>query len=428
MIKKTDQKIIILELNEFNFDLMKDISEKHSFQNLKKILSYNHAKTITADTYDSGFLEPWSQWVSVHTGVPSTKHQIKHLGDVPDLKFKQIWEKLSEKGHRSIVFGVMNASRGKAKNCPYFLPDPWTYSEPGYPQQAADLLALPRYLAKNYLNIKIKPTIHNLLSFISAFDFFIFFSKISFIELFRTAKALIQYKFANFILISYFDFISIKLFLKSRVKYRTNIDFVFLNSIAHVQHHYWQENTINRIIYSYSVIDRALDLIFKNLRDQDELIIINALSQKNTNADSPWILYRQYDPVGFFKKLNLNIASVEQLMTHDSHLKFKSQYDRNLAYQVLSEVQIANSKLFFCEASLTDDLSMFIRLDFYNTVAPDIHFTINKKNFIFLEQFKAIVQRTGKHIQYGDLLCRRATPPKEIFNHEIYKYIVKLAD
>ena len=90
-------KLLVLELNEYNFDILKKYSKKYNFKYIKKILNFHHTKTTTEDVYlgnnnQYGYLDPWSQWVSIHTLTKSKKHKIKNLGDVPGLKIKQIWE------------------------------------------------------------------------------------------------------------------------------------------------------------------------------------------------------------------------------------------------------------------------------------------------------------------------------------------------
>jgi hypothetical protein len=52
----------------------------------------------------------------------------------------------------SIVWGFMNGNRSNATACKVFVPDPWTFSEDAYPAEYQGLIALPRYLAKNYLD------------------------------------------------------------------------------------------------------------------------------------------------------------------------------------------------------------------------------------------------------------------------------------
>lgn len=425
---KCAKRLIVLELNEFNLQLMQELAETHNMQNLKKILSFNVGITLTEDEYDSGYLEPWVQWVSVHTGFPASVHKIKHLGDVPNLSFKQIWEKLSDNGHSSIVWGAMNASRGRAELCKYFLPDPWTFSEPGFPDQAAKLLELPRYLAKNYLDIKLSHVISKLTRFLKVFDFSIFFSKVGVAELGRLLKALIRYGPKNFIAISYFDFISVQMFLNVRKNLSPDVSFLFLNSIAHIQHHYWSKASEEKLIYGYKVIDRALGLLFNSITSNDELLILNALSQTNTNHERPWVLYRQKDPGKFFAKLNLNILSVEQLMTNDTQLFFNSTEDRDSAYAALCAANINGQPLFHCELNSKNLNCLFVRLDFFEELSGNPDVTVKDQIFKFFEDFETIVIRTGKHIPRGTLLTQKVPPPPKIKNHEVYDFICKLAE
>ena len=116
--------MLLIELNEFNRELLQSIAATHQLRHLQQMLGWNRAGTFTSDEYDSGFLDPWVQWVSVHTGVPSSLHGVKNLGDVPNLAQDQLWERWSERGIGSVVWGVMNGSRRKATACKAFVPDP----------------------------------------------------------------------------------------------------------------------------------------------------------------------------------------------------------------------------------------------------------------------------------------------------------------
>ena len=115
-------KLLVLELNEFNYEILKKYSKKYNYKYLKKILSFNHTKT-TKDIYEGnnnqyGYLDPWSQWVSIHTLTNSKKHKIKNLGDIPKLKLKQIWE--LKKNINFYIWGPMNAARRGSNNVKLF--------------------------------------------------------------------------------------------------------------------------------------------------------------------------------------------------------------------------------------------------------------------------------------------------------------------
>ena len=83
---------LIFELNEFNLDLMQSMAKGRP--NLEKVLKFYKTQASIPDDYFSGFLEPWSQWVSIHSGNPSRIHQVMHLGMTESHKFENIWDKV----------------------------------------------------------------------------------------------------------------------------------------------------------------------------------------------------------------------------------------------------------------------------------------------------------------------------------------------
>ncbi|MCX6125868.1 MAG: hypothetical protein NTV34_14130, partial [Proteobacteria bacterium] len=169
MLNRKSNKLLLIELNEFNRELLCKAADAFQFKNIQRLNSLAESQTYTSDTLDSGYLEPWVQWVSLHSGIPSSEHRIKHLGDIASLKGKQIWEVWSDRGISSGVWGVLNGKRADAKLCEFFAPDPWTFSEPGYPESVTNYVALPRYLAKNRLNISWFMVMRHLFSFIKFF-------------------------------------------------------------------------------------------------------------------------------------------------------------------------------------------------------------------------------------------------------------------
>jgi len=55
-------------------------------------------------------LEPWTQWVTVHSGLTYGEHGIRDLGDGYKLSQKSIWDLLSDAGKRVWVCGSMNVN------------------------------------------------------------------------------------------------------------------------------------------------------------------------------------------------------------------------------------------------------------------------------------------------------------------------------
>lgn len=417
------KEIFLLELNEFSEPLLQEAAQLWHLENLKKLIRLSSTETFTEDTYESDFLEPWVQWVSVHTGKPSSSHQIKHLGDVPHLGINQLWETLSEKGISSGIWGAMNASRGRAKNCRFFFPDPWTASETAYPEELNRLLEPLRYISKNYLNLS-SLKIGSLLRLLIKEKLGLSLLK----ELPSLIKNIIRFRAAPFVFISFIEYLATLLFLKYRERYKPDFSLLFINTIAHLQHHYWKSRSLKenpQIKLGMQYLDRIVGLLFAHLRAQEALVVTNALSQKNTHDEKPWILYRQIDQASFLKEVGICYTKVEPHMTHDAHLFFENASDCIKALQALQSAEILGQKLFHVETYTDNPKKIFYRIAFTDPVPPETSFTLQGKSFAFQKLFKPIVQRTGRHIPYGTLYSTHPIFPKNIKNHEIYDYLIE---
>ncbi len=423
--KRKKNKLLFVELNEFNYELLDTASRHLNLLNIQKILALNATQTRTDDRYESDYLEPWVQWVSVHTGTPSQEHKIKHLGDVPHLDNDQIWEKLSKEGVTSGIWGAMNASRAQAENCLFFLPDPWTASEGAYPSELEPLLDLLRYSTKNHLNtshLKLLQKIGRFLLFLTKVGALNSFRK----EIPNLVKHIKKFKGESFAYISLFDYLSTHLFLKMKQKYNPDFSLIFLNSLAHMQHHHWKSDEYKsspRFKYALEYLDRAFKAILDHLQPEDTLIVANALSQKNTNQETPWILYRQKDQSLFLQEIGLTFSKVESHMTHDAHIFFKSAQDCQKAEKILKEATLEGSPLFDVESYKEDPLKLFYKIIFTDKVSKEAKITVCGKPHYFFDLFKAIIERTGKHVQTAHMLSNRDSFPKEMKNHEIFDCI-----
>src|SRR5882762_31934 len=70
-------------------------------------------------------LEPWIQWITVHTGVPFSEHRVFHLGDAEEkLRYPGIGRIVSDSGASVGICGSMNAGYGDLRG--YVVPDPWS--------------------------------------------------------------------------------------------------------------------------------------------------------------------------------------------------------------------------------------------------------------------------------------------------------------
>jgi hypothetical protein len=422
------KNVLIIELNEFNVELLTAACQQHSLPSIAKILALPSSSYKTHDRYNSGYLEPWVQWVSIHTGQASRWHQIKHLGEVPQLQQEQCWEVLSKHNITTGVWGVMNGARRNAHNNLFFLPDPWTFSEWGTPAKLNALLDLPRFLSKNYQNLKksffkIAVKSVQLLKFVATSGIA---SKII-RQGVQLLKDLRQHGYHHYIFISHFDYVSTLLFTQYKKHYQPRCAFLFLNSIAHLQHHYWREGTAGvtpQILFGLQKMDQTLALLFTEFLD-DAVVVHNGLSQMNTNHEKPWVLYRQKDPLPFLRALGIPAIKVEQHMTHDGHVFFNTAADCTQAQLLLKQARLQNKPLFHVESNKEDPRKLFYQLKFTDELDPNtpVLFDFNQKQYKFFDYFDRIVTRTGRHIPIGTVYSDTLFFPDQIYNHDFNRYL-----
>ena len=417
------ESLLVVELNEFNIDLLKKGAEKLKLKNIKRFLKLNHSKTLSSDDLERHGLDPWVQWVSVHTGKKSSEHKIIRTGDINKLKFPQIWEILGDKGLTTGIWGPMNASRRRTKGCKFFLPDPWTYSENAHPNELNLFLSLPRYYSKNY----IVPSKRSLLKGIIKMLIF-FLSQGMIIKTFKESLSvlliILNNGLKNMTLFSIFDIYSALAFIKYKKENNPDFSVLFLNSLAHLQHHYWHDDLNKEMKLCLKVIDKIFGSIFQEKGKNESMIIINALSQRNIFKKGVFI-YRQIDTEKFLKAINIKFDKFEEGMTNDIHIFFKSEYDRNFAHNSLSNIHLNGKKLFFVEKDPNFKNELFYQINYFKKVKSVDYFEINKKFFKFFEYFTLLRERTGEHILEGDIFSEKVYFPKKLYNYQISSYVLK---
>jgi hypothetical protein len=419
------RRLTLIGLNEFSVDLLTRGASELKLKNIEHVLSMKSATTTTDDMVEHRGLDPWVQWVSIHTGVPSSAHGVMHLGDTPSaLEVSQVWEKLSSVGVSSGIWGAMNATREGATHCDFFLPDPWTFSEIAYPDELGDLLALPRYYSKNYLDVskgQFLACTMRLVRFILGSG--------AILDLLKQIPLVLGGVFRNGVnnalLFSLFDLFSAVFFVKYKKRYSPQFSLVFLNSIAHLQHHRWgKEKLLKDAVFGLRVIDRVLGIIFAAREQGEAIIIMNALTQKNIVGEKPRICYRQINPERFLSTVKIPFRSVEQLMTNDAHVFFHSESDRDAAARALEDVTLCDKPLFQVERNGLDPNKLFYQVDFWDELSGGEPVAVNGVEIDYFDHFEAIVARTGAHVRTGNVYYEGLELPPQLYNHEIANRIL----
>jgi hypothetical protein len=335
------KNLLLIELNECDFDFFFYGSKKYNYPLIKKFFSTKKKiDTFTRDKKEGLNLDPWVQWVSVHTGKLSQKHKVYRLGQKLDNSIDQIWDKLSKKNKTSSIWGVFNSTLRKNKNINLFFPDPWNFGEEAFPKNLNAYLKLPRYYAQNYPQVKkfkiFKLTIIFLINYIFSRNVIYLLKKI-----FSLSKVFFLYNFKSFNLYFFLDLISLTI-LKSNLKKKKS-DFVIIgiNSFAHYQHNYWDEKNYEKVYFWY--LNEILKIIYQISKSYKSSIVFNGFSQKKIRNE---FHIRPKQPKKFFNKLGLSHLSIEPNMTTGAIVKFNTFEEKIIAINKLKKLKIYNYNIF----------------------------------------------------------------------------------
>lgn len=358
--------LILLGLNELNFDYVRWYAERGHMPTFQKIFNEcGIVYTSSEKTYHE--LEPWIQWVSIQTGKSFSEHGIFRLGDVADTNVTQIWEHLESKhGIKVAAVSPMNAANN-AKDPAFFIPDPWTKTKTtGNWLMKGLAAAVANAVNENATGGgKLSTYFFVLLGFIR----YSFFKRpvAATLQLLRALKT--HYQRAVLL-----DQLLVDMFETEWKKSQPGFSSLFLNGGAHVQHHYlynaapYDGQNVNPDWYMPKGRDPVLD-VYKSydgliaqlmaLPDAPRLVIVTGLHQ--TPVESPVYYWRLKDHADFLNKIGVTFESVETRMSRDFLITFANKNDSKAAQKKLEACRDKAGQAIFGELDNRGE-SLFVTL------------------------------------------------------------------
>ena len=441
-ITKNEKKLLVLNINEINFQYLKKGARKFKCKNIifffkdkKKI------KTLSEDKIQDKNLDPWVQSVSISLGKPSNYHKIFKSGQTIKKVENQIWDILASKKIACSVWGPMNSLYKPNKNLKLYFPDPWNHKAVAHPKSLNYFLNLAKYYGANYTDFYnfqfitiLSKTIRKLffskilLYFLSNFIFF--------------TKILFNHKLRNYILFFIFDLISFLKFENLIKKNNSKFCMIFLNSFAHFQHNNWNDKN-DKIFFLFA------EKIFKRINYlasfYDDTILFNSFTQKKIKTEYS---LRPQNPYLFLRSLGLKIKNLDQNMTNGGILTFKKKDDLLAAYKILNDFKFLEFKFFYVEQLGQNRL--FYKITLRAKVKKKLIKTQNLSKKEILKYFKynintnnnlkdklysidekfwnkiIFIKTSGVHIPKGEFFYTSNNikiREKQIFNHNIFKIL-----
>ncbi len=336
-----DGPMILLEFNELSPALMDTFIGQGYLPNFKLLRDSSQVFMTDAEEVAPN-LDPWIQWVTVHSGLSFEQHGIHHLGDGHKLPVKSLWDMIGATAKTVWVCGSMNIKYDE----PFpgaVVPDPWSVGATCYPNELAAYYLFVQRNVQEYTNDSVglsKADYFRFLKFMLTHGLSVQTIISIFKQLFserRTGKG--RWKRATIL-----DKLQRDLFLHYFRKLRPAFSTFFLNSTAHFQHAHWrnmdpepfkikpsdadQAEYQHAVRYGYEEMDSIVGDILAAAQANATVILVTALSQQ------PCLIYediggktfyrpRTFEPLLEFAGIT-NCQRVEPVMSEQFHLRFGS--------------------------------------------------------------------------------------------------------
>lgn len=399
---------ILLGLNELNFDYIRFYAKQGKLPVLKSLLAQQQL-IETESEKEYKLLEPWIQWVTIHTGKTYEEHQVFRLGDITQRKdLKQLWETFEEKGISVGAISPFNADN-RLKKPKFFVPDPWTKTAPAGNWLVKNLSDAVQQTVND--NAQSKLTLTSIFSLL--LGLLVFVSPFKWFDYFKLALSIKKPGTKAIILDNLLGDIFVKLWKKEKPEFSS----LFLNTGAHVQHHYLFNSNAYKGDFQnpewycakgYDPLEKVLisydKIIGRLVKLNTKIIIATGLHQKPHKHLTYYYRLKYHD--AFLKKIGVNdYREVLPRMSRDMLVEFDTAEKAIKAEQVLASYQAAKDGLNIFEID-NRGKSLFVELVYPNEIKNDFAIQSAMAPTIanFQEEIAFVAIKNGEHDGIGYLL------------------------
>ena len=394
-------RLDIIQVNEINFDLIKKYIE--SGEKLPTLEKISKAVNTTKSELEYNRLEPWIQWPSFYTGKPFEGHNIFRLGDFDKYNGENILKYWVKMGKEVVCISPMNLSNSLEKNG-IFLPDPWINTHCSGSWSLKWVYAAIKSFVNNNSSGRVSKLnylrlLMGLLPYMKINDY------VALIKYFRTIKGR-KYRKAVFL-----DIILARLYKNLTNK---KVDFrgmLFLNSGAHIQHHYLHNAKIERISETKNpswYVDPTSDPFLEVIREYDKILgmllddnrktlILTGLSQEPYEQTK--LYWRLTSHRDFLKDINVSFKDVRPRMTRDFEVYFESDASKQKCEEILGKIVDENGQKVFGDFQ-SGEKSLFASL-LYPKDVKGRQFFLEDKSIDFSKYVSFVALKNGKHSAEG---------------------------
>lgn len=362
----TEKAVILLEFNELTPSLMHRFMSAGDLPNFSKLHRESQVHVTDAEEAPgTGRLNPWVQWVSIHSGLSTDEHGIFKLSDGHKLTKDRIWDTLSAADRKVWVCGSMNAFfKGSPKG--FVLPDPWSDKVKPFPENTFEAYYhFVRTQVQEHTNKKVPLSASDYRRFMT----FMMTHGLSLNTIIAVLKQLASERLQKGVgwrratLMDRFQFDVFRHYWR---KHRPHFATFFLNSTAHFQHKFWrdmepekflnpsaaEEGSAQRdaIRFGYQQMDQLVGRFLKLAGKEATILFATGLSQQPCLKFEESGGKRFYRPLDFKKLFNtLNLPGPYQVvpvMSEEFHLYFEDETCAETARGILASQHVAEEAVF----------------------------------------------------------------------------------
>jgi hypothetical protein len=398
-------KLIFWELNEINFEYVKYYINQGKLQNWKNFID-NHGlyTTISEKKYEE--LEPWIQWPTVRTGLTFKEHGVFRLGDIEHSKIHQHWEIIEDKGYSVAAISPINAVNN-TKNSPFWIPDPWVdtrISGKGFIKRIAKAI-------KQAVNDNSQEKLE-VSTIVAILEGLLTKSQLSSWPQYLSGMfgALKKQHWSKAIVL---DRLLADIFIHFWKKYQPDFSVLFLNSGAHIQHHYmcssapYNGEVKNPAWYINNGKDPLLeilemyDIVLNDLQKIKNTRLMISVGLQQVPYEKPTFYWRLKNHDEFLNKLGIKFKKTQLRMTRDFLIEFNNYSELVQAKKILSQVKSKDGREIFGEIDNRKD-DLFVTLTYADDIGDHFSVFIDKQEY---KDFRAdivfVAIKNGHHDTLG---------------------------
>jgi predicted AlkP superfamily phosphohydrolase/phosphomutase len=417
-------RVMFLEFNELTPSLMERFIAEGHLPNFKRL--HGESRVFVTDAQEEQWnLEPWIQWVTVHTGLSAEQHGIHNLDESYKLTKPSLWDLLCDAGYHVWICGSMNIKYTPPVHG-WILPDPWSSNVAPYPYQLTKYFRFVRTSVQEHTNDQAplrKSDYVAFLKFMLTHGLSMKTMSAIVSQIVKERRSGARWKRATLL-----DRLQWDLFEWYQRKHRPHLSTFFLNSTAHFQHLYWRHLEPEKfrlkedqpiegdhdqaILYGY----RQMDLIVARALEMagtDTIVILgSALGQQ------PYLLaeekggkrfHRPNDLSKFADQVHLKGSTgIASVMAEQFHISFDSAESAGKAAEDLRGASVENQPAFNID-HVPGGKALLAGCAVFQSVADNARLLMpNGDSFRFHDIFYLVKEglKSGMHHPHGILWVR----------------------